>query len=89
VNDLELPVFHYYPELNHIREKLEDFGALAGRLTGSGPTIYGLFGSTEEAEAAKSKLDVYQLDRVPEESNPIYPLDSWVVESSCQGARLV
>jgi 4-diphosphocytidyl-2-C-methyl-D-erythritol kinase len=42
-NDFEKPVFSKYPELERIKEKLYEFGALFVSLTGSGSSIYGIF----------------------------------------------
>jgi len=100
VNDLEEPVFHHFEELNKIRKKLEDFGALRARLTGSGPTLYGLFESVHDAENAKTMLDEFQtaqaqavspgsVHKTASSSESIYPLDSWVVQSVQLGARVV
>lgn len=101
VNDLEHPVFHHYAELNNIREKLEQFGALKARLTGSGPTLYGLFDCENGAIEAKTRLDDFQAkqarndpsgfasETTPRPRKHIYPLDSWVVTTSRHGARVV
>ncbi len=56
VNDLESPVFVWYPELNLFREKLKVLGALEARMTGSGSSIFGIFRERAMAEAAQSSL---------------------------------
>ncbi len=100
VNDLEESVFHHFEELNEVRSKLEEFGALQARLTGSGPTLYGLFESIHDAEEAKTMLDKFQnaqaqavspgsIKKTASGSESIYPLDSWVVQSVQLGARVV
>jgi 4-diphosphocytidyl-2-C-methyl-D-erythritol kinase len=91
VNDLERVVFRHYNELEIVRQKLEEFGALGARLTGSGPTLYGLFSSRAEAEAARKRLNHFQeaLSENDSSSNAIYPFDSWIAESIEHGARVV
>ena len=59
VNDLESPVFVWYPELNLFREKLKALGALEARMTGSGSSIFGIFRERAMAEAAQSRLREY------------------------------
>lgn len=42
-NDFEVPVFSEYPQLNEIKEKLYEMGAVYASLSGSGSALYGLF----------------------------------------------
>jgi 4-diphosphocytidyl-2-C-methyl-D-erythritol kinase len=42
-NDFELPVFETYPQLQIIKNKLYNAGAIYASMTGSGSTIYGIF----------------------------------------------
>jgi 4-diphosphocytidyl-2-C-methyl-D-erythritol kinase len=51
-NDLEPPVTRRHPQLADIRERLERAGAEAAAMTGSGSTVFGLFGSRRAAAAA-------------------------------------
>ena len=51
-NDLEAAALSLRPELSRTLAALEEAGALAARITGSGPTAFGVFGSVTEAEAA-------------------------------------
>lgn len=46
-NDLEPAAVALRPELEHRMETLRDAGALAVRVTGSGPTVFGVFRSGE------------------------------------------
>ncbi|MGB8065279.1 MAG: 4-(cytidine 5'-diphospho)-2-C-methyl-D-erythritol kinase [Candidatus Sulfotelmatobacter sp.] len=55
-NDFEEVVFPEYPELCEGKRALERAGAKYASLSGSGSTLYGLFGSTEEAARAVSRL---------------------------------
>lgn len=43
VNDFEPALFPLYPELQNIKLKLYDLGAVYAAMTGSGSTLYGLF----------------------------------------------
>jgi 4-diphosphocytidyl-2-C-methyl-D-erythritol kinase len=53
-NDLEAAALSLRPELARTLAKLEEAGALAARITGSGPTAFGVFASAAEAETAAS-----------------------------------
>ena len=55
-NDLEAPVSRRHPELIEIRRALEGAGAEAAAMTGSGSTVFGLFGSRLAARAASDRL---------------------------------
>jgi 4-diphosphocytidyl-2-C-methyl-D-erythritol kinase len=56
VNDFEPLVFSNYPQLEAIREALLAVGAQAALMTGSGPTLVGLFASEGEARAAQEHV---------------------------------
>jgi len=55
-NDLEPAALSLRPELAATREALLDAGALAARVTGSGPTVFGVFADRQTAEAAAAGL---------------------------------
>ncbi|EEX18130.1 4-(cytidine 5'-diphospho)-2-C-methyl-D-erythritol kinase [Prevotella veroralis F0319] len=44
INDFEAPIFANHPELSAIKQKLYDKGALYAQMSGSGSTIFGIFG---------------------------------------------
>ena len=51
-NDLEVPVFERHPVLAEIRDELERAGATVARMSGSGSTVFGVFGAENEARTA-------------------------------------
>ena len=55
-NDFEPPVFQTYPELNRIKEKLNEMGAVFSLMSGSGSSIYGFFENDKKALAALSSF---------------------------------
>ncbi len=55
-NDLEAAALSLRPELAKGLAALERLGALAARVTGSGPTVFGVFASARESEDAAREL---------------------------------
>jgi 4-diphosphocytidyl-2-C-methyl-D-erythritol kinase len=55
-NDFERVVFPEYPDLREVKRVLQREGARYASLSGSGSTLYGLFGSGEEAQAAAARM---------------------------------
>ncbi len=56
VNHLEIPVFHRYPMIKELKERLETSGAKAALMSGSGPTVFGIFDDIESADNVGRKL---------------------------------
>lgn len=52
INDLEIPVIEEFEVIGEIKERLLKMGAIASLMSGSGPTVFGLFDSREKAEKA-------------------------------------
>ncbi|NWF51967.1 MAG: 4-(cytidine 5'-diphospho)-2-C-methyl-D-erythritol kinase [Nitrospirae bacterium] len=52
INDLESVVVKTYPVVKEIKEKLLEKGALISAMSGSGPTVFGVFESVEKASSA-------------------------------------
>lgn len=57
-NDLESAAARLCPVLVTLRRRLEEVGAAAVGLSGSGPTLFGVFASREEAAAAAARLEL-------------------------------
>jgi 4-diphosphocytidyl-2-C-methyl-D-erythritol kinase len=58
-NDLESVTMKHYPVLVDVKQQLINNGALGTLMSGSGPTVFGLFSSQKAARAAASELDGY------------------------------
>jgi 4-diphosphocytidyl-2-C-methyl-D-erythritol kinase len=56
-NDLEGVVSHKYPQIEGMKKMLFSVGALGAMMTGSGPTVFGVFSGKGEAEKAFRKLE--------------------------------
>ncbi|HUO05592.1 MAG TPA: 4-(cytidine 5'-diphospho)-2-C-methyl-D-erythritol kinase [Candidatus Binataceae bacterium] len=56
VNDLAIPAIAKFPEIGRLRRLLEESGAKAAQMSGSGGAVFGVFASHEEADAAADKL---------------------------------
>lgn len=56
VNDLEAPVMKKYPSIEELRGKLLGAGAAFSAMSGSGPTVFGVFADRKSAEAAKASI---------------------------------
>ena len=55
-NDLETVTIPAFPVIAEIRDAMLRFGALGSMMSGSGPTVFGLFQDRESAENAKLEL---------------------------------
>ncbi len=55
-NVLESVTIKEHPEINTIMEKMIEYGALGSRMSGSGPTVFGIFPDEQTAKLAQSKL---------------------------------
>ncbi|MDF2871018.1 MAG: 4-diphosphocytidyl-2C-methyl-D-erythritol kinase [Anaerocolumna sp.] len=55
-NVLESVTINEYPVIGQIKEELTAFGAIVSMMSGSGPTVFGLFDSREKAEKAFFQL---------------------------------
>jgi 4-diphosphocytidyl-2-C-methyl-D-erythritol kinase len=56
VNDLASVAIAQFPEIRRLKGLLEDSGARAAQMSGSGGAVFGLFDSTDEAESAAIKI---------------------------------
>lgn len=55
-NDLEQPIVSYIPEIEIFKQKMKSYGANASLMSGSGPTVYGLFSNYFKANKCKDML---------------------------------
>jgi len=71
-NDLESVTFGKYPFLRSIKNSLIELGALGALMSGSGPSIFGIFDSEKKAQEAGRRLasetrgDVFVVRGLPE-----------------------
>jgi 4-diphosphocytidyl-2-C-methyl-D-erythritol kinase len=56
VNDLAAVAVAQFPEIRRLKGLLEDSGARAAQMSGSGGAVFGVFDSIEEAESAATKI---------------------------------
>jgi len=56
VNDLAAVAIAQFPEIRRLKGLLEDSGARAAQMSGSGGAVFGVFDSIEEAEGAATKI---------------------------------
>jgi 4-diphosphocytidyl-2-C-methyl-D-erythritol kinase len=55
-NDLETVTVSKYPEINVVKEQLIQQGAAGALMSGSGPTVFGLFAKQDEAVQARQAI---------------------------------
>jgi 4-diphosphocytidyl-2-C-methyl-D-erythritol kinase len=56
VNDLAAPAIKLFPEIAKLKALLEEEGALAAVMSGSGGAVFGLYADAESAEAVANRL---------------------------------
>ena len=62
-NTLESVTIPKYPEIAEIKEKMRKLGALGALMSGSGPTVFGLFQNKKEADHAFYEFKVSEYGR--------------------------
>jgi 4-diphosphocytidyl-2-C-methyl-D-erythritol kinase len=55
-NDLEEVSFRMYPQLDAFKQLLLDEGALGALMSGSGPTLFGIFADEQTAKEAQDAI---------------------------------
>ncbi len=50
-NVLEYPAFYLQPEIENIKKEIEELGAAVSMMSGSGATVFGIFGKKEDKKA--------------------------------------
>jgi 4-diphosphocytidyl-2-C-methyl-D-erythritol kinase len=63
-NDLESVTSAKFPILDRIKRTLLDAGAEGALMTGSGPSVFGVFGSRNQAEQAREKIVAHDFGKV-------------------------
>ncbi|MBW1982335.1 MAG: 4-(cytidine 5'-diphospho)-2-C-methyl-D-erythritol kinase [Deltaproteobacteria bacterium] len=63
-NDFEPLIFRSFPQLSKIKQQLRRAGARVVTMTGSGPTLLGLFSSRQEANCARERLSLEGAARI-------------------------
>ena len=56
-NVLEYVTAEKHPEIKMLEEKMMELGAMKAMMSGSGPTVYGIFEDRETAERAASEIE--------------------------------
>lgn len=64
VNDLEATAISFFPAVEELKKRLLEVGARRALMTGSGPSVFGVFESEEEALRAKQRLISQNLGEV-------------------------
>jgi 4-diphosphocytidyl-2-C-methyl-D-erythritol kinase len=59
-NDLETVTVSWYPEISDIKRALMDQGALGSLMSGSGPTVFGIYSDSDRAKKAYETLSTNQ-----------------------------
>lgn len=62
-NDLETVTIAAYPEIDGIKRELVSHGAAGSLMTGSGPTVFGLFPQKRDAQGAYRRLKAQYAER--------------------------
>jgi 4-diphosphocytidyl-2-C-methyl-D-erythritol kinase len=58
-NDLEAVTISKYPEIKLVKQQLNQHGALGALMSGSGPTVFGLFSDPKKADKALQAIGRY------------------------------
>jgi 4-diphosphocytidyl-2-C-methyl-D-erythritol kinase len=59
VNDFEDSVFARFPEIGVLKQRLYDKGAVYASMSGSGSSVFGIFGTPENLESEFPGSGVY------------------------------
>lgn len=59
-NVLETVTVKEYPVIQEIKDKMLEFGAIGSLMSGSGPTVFGLFTNPKAAQEAYEELQLWQ-----------------------------
>lgn len=79
-NILEYVTIPMHPEIADIKGMMKEYGALAAMMSGSGPTVFGIFDSEEKIRQAKEKLKESGIARQVYITRPFDPAGSYLGE---------
>ena len=74
---LETVTVPAYPVIQEIKDTMADYGALGSLMSGSGPTVFGLFTDKKDAERAYEEL---RYGKKSEIAKQVYLTDFYNVE---------
>lgn len=63
-NRMEVPVFYDHPELERARDLLLELGCIAAAMSGSGPTLFGVCDTKEDADRVAESFRLYPVSVV-------------------------
>jgi 4-diphosphocytidyl-2-C-methyl-D-erythritol kinase len=78
-NDLERVVLPEYPQVAQLRDTITNAGVLGGMMSGSGPTVFGLCGSYDQAQQVQEQVRA---------AIPDPDLELWVAQLSSTGIQV-
>lgn len=88
-NDFEQVIFPHYQQLKDIKQTFLKQGALTCHMTGSGPTIYAVAASAEDAEALKKRFkEEYCKSEGVVCATKYDPIELWTTSTIGGGARV-
>lgn len=76
-NILEYVTIPMHPQITTIKEKMLELGAMATMMSGSGPTVFGIFEDEEKVKLAKEKIKETDIARQVYVARPFDPAGSY------------
>ncbi|HEY9869275.1 MAG TPA: hypothetical protein V6D08_08925, partial [Candidatus Obscuribacterales bacterium] len=88
-NDLEPVVFHHYPQLSGLKQRLLALGCWSCHLTGSGPALFAVAPDRKSAQALRRTFLIGDNGQAGASEEAQSEVDFWIVECVGYGARLI
>ena len=76
-NILEYVTIPMHPQITTIKDKMLELGAKAAMMSGSGPTVFGIFENEKTAKRAKEKIKESDIARQVYVTRPYDPTGSY------------